>query len=160
LEGDAESAQSGGRRELRIAGNPAWARIAEPSGSTAALIRDLGYLNVELERAGDTTQLNGVLLSAGLAAFLCFSTAVLRMTRWPLLGFVALGSLWRGALAGIRFVGEVAGPALAPFVPPSGPGSFLVQHAAAIGLLVVGAVFLVLDLLFVPFDLWKREIDT
>jgi hypothetical protein len=145
--------------ELDVGSATVWEQMVEPSEATSALIADLRYLDGELDAASAASELRSVLLCVSLAALLCFSTVLLRMTRWPLFGFVLLCLLWRGALVAIRFVGETVRPGLAQLLPGTAVGSFVADNSIALLLAAAGALFLVVDLLFVSFDFWKREIE-
>lgn len=142
--------------EVRISGLPVAAQLILPAESTARLLEDLGFLNAELGRAGAESRLDSILLCAAIASFLCFSAVLLRMTRWPLLGIVLLGALWRGALVGFRFAGEQIRPAVAALLP--GSAGFVARNSPALLMLALAGIALAVDLVFVAFDFWEREI--
>jgi hypothetical protein len=145
--------------ELRVPGLPVWGEVTRPGAVTSGLLRDLAFLNAELRRAGGDSQIDSILLCASLASFLCFSAVILRMTRWPLLSIVFLGALWRGALAALRLIGEEVRPALQSAFPGSAVGGVVSRNLPALILLVAAALLVALDLVFVSFDFWKRELE-
>jgi hypothetical protein len=142
---------------VRVPAHSTFRALVEPSASTGRLLADLEITRRELDR--DATELGKVGFVLGLTSFLWFSAFVLRMTRWPLLGFVLLGLLWRGALIAVRFTVEVVRPGLEQLVRGMAVGPLLSQEATSL-LLIAGAILcLAFDLLFVRFDFWKREIE-
>lgn len=140
----------------RIGGAPIWTELTRPGEPGAGLLEDLGSLGEELRRAEREAELDSILLCAALASFLCFSAVLLRMTRWPLFGIALLVVLWRFCLAGLRLAGEVVRPTLGSILPAS--ASFLTRNLPALLLLAAALVALAVDLVFVSFDYWEREL--
>jgi hypothetical protein len=152
----ASEPRSAAAAEVRIRRPPIRAEISRPGELADGLLADLGALGDELRRAESDSELDSILLCAALAAFLSFSAVLLRMTRWPLFGIVLLGVLWRFALAGLRLAGEGLRPALGTLLPVS--AGFVARNSPAILLLAVALLALVVDIVFVPFDHWRREL--
>jgi hypothetical protein len=156
----AGGATAGQSAELRLRRLPVWGELTRPAAATSGLLRDLSFLDLELRRSKGESRLDSILLCASLASFLCFSGVLLRMTRWPLLSMVLLGLLWRGALALLRLLGEQVRPALASLIPGLVDGGAVARNLPALLLLVAAVLFFALDLVFVTFDFWKRELES
>lgn len=146
--------------EIRLRGLPVWGEMTRPAAATSGLVRDLSFLDAELRRAGSVSRLDSVLLCLSVASFLCFSGVVLRMTRWPLLSITLLGTLWRGALAAFRLIGEELRPALESVIPGLAGGGAVARNLPALLLLLAAVLLVALDLVFVSFDFWKRELES
>ena len=144
---------------IRLPTVPLFEKIVKPADTTASLLGDVAALSDELRRASASSEREAIFLCLGLSLFLWCSSFVVRLTRWPLLSFALLALLWRLALTAIRFVVETLRPALADALPPSGAAEVLLGGLPAFLLFLAGLFCLGVDVLFVRFDFWTREIE-
>jgi len=148
-----------GEQEMSFKAEPVYtALLHDTAGRRARFIQaffsDLQSLNRELETvyrrgAGDFHLLCFSLVFSFLAA-----GVLLRLTRWPLFNLLLGVLTLRLFFALLRFLkaglAEELGKILADPV--------LVRNLPAVLLIALGSLLLLLDILFVPFDRWKREL--
>jgi hypothetical protein len=117
------------------------------------LLEDISLLNLELDRLFRESRSGFFLLSFALVFAFYSAGLFFRISRWPLLNvavalFVLRGYLYLARLLGHDMVVELGkvfrNPAILSYLP-------------ALVLLILGAVFFLIDVLFVPGERWRRE---
>jgi hypothetical protein len=153
-----EATLQAGSLTLTAPARPAYQVLfAEGSGPEARLLAglsaDLAYLAGQLEARYRSGRV-GFYLTCLALVFSFFTAGVFfRVSRWPLANVLIAFLVLRGYLILFRWLrGGVAGE-LGKLV--SRPG--LIGNLPEAALLVLGAILLLVDLLFFPFDRWRKE---
>jgi len=134
---------------------PLHAPAFAPRGFTAMLLQDVGRAFQPLLPGGAGPAWLPLAACGALSLFVTASGFIVRAGRWPVLGILLLLAVWRGAFALQRlFDGEV-GEEIAKLVDNPTIDALLPSAV----FLVLGLLFVIVDAAFVPYDLWKREIE-
>jgi hypothetical protein len=144
-----------GRGTVQLRAEPVFATLFGPDPALRWLFADLQLLNGELDRAL-AASLPSFYLTC-LALVFCFYAVGMffRLSRWPLLNALLAILAARGVLLLLRVLRQGVAVELGKIFGITRT----LQLAPAMGLLLVGIVLFLLDLLFVPFDRWKGELD-
>ena len=127
--------------------------VFEPAPSLLQFVRDYSVL------LGDITSLRAdrpaqyLLLCASLIAFVLGASVWMRITIWPLFNFLAALLVVRGGL----YLYSLARVDLAEELGGFFSGTSYVRALPAVALLVLGVLFLLIDILFVPPDRFGRR---
>jgi energy-coupling factor transporter transmembrane protein EcfT len=118
-------------------------------------LADLGTLTQELSRQYAGLKSGFYLSCLGLTVALCGTAVLLRLTRWPLLNacLALLGA--RGILALFVLLRQDGATQLGKALG----GGRILQTLPAAGLLLLGVLLLLVDLLFVPFHRGREGLD-
>ncbi len=121
----------------------------------AVFLKDIAAVFESLTTAEDRPPWVSIVACVSLALFLTSSSFIVRMSRWPVLNILLLFFVWRGAFFVQRlFVGEL-GAEVARIVD----SPVIALLLPSLSLAVPAVAFLIVDLAFVPWDFWKREIE-
>lgn len=137
-----------------LAGRPAMTREAvfAPDVVTGYFLRDLGAITADFERLL-ASSLPEFFAACAALLFLCTASFVLlRASRWPMLNVLLLVLAVRGYAALWRLLSAEAAPRVARLVTDP----LLARMFPAAAMAALGVVLLLVDILFVPADRWKR----
>jgi hypothetical protein len=138
-----------------ISGSPdlSWTGIFAPDRFTAAFLRDVATITTDF----------GALIARSLPEFFaaCFSLVflcatslmLLRLTRWPLVNIMLLVISGRGFF----WLYHALSADLAPQVARIVTDSLVARLFPSVVLAVIGVIFLLIDILFIPADRWVIE---
>jgi hypothetical protein len=137
-----------------LAGRPSMTREAvfAPDVVTGYFLRDLGAITADFERLL-ASSLPEFFAACAALLFLCTASFVLlRVSRWPMLNVLLLVLAVRGYAALWRLLSAEAAPRIARLVTDP----LLARMFPAAAMAALGVVLLLVDILFVPADRWKR----
>jgi hypothetical protein len=144
-----------GAPTVTISGSPALSgtEVFAPDRITGLFLRDVATVSGDFEKLLDSSI--GQFFGACFALlFLCSaSLALLRVTRWPLANIMLLAVAIRGYFSLYHLLATTLAPRIASSV--SDPALVRLFPSAALAALAV--VLLLVDILFIPPDRWKRE---
>jgi hypothetical protein len=156
-------AEAGGNLTVRLSGagqieltrkaSSAFTSLFAPDGFTALFLRDINTLSVDFERLIPGS-LGEFFMACFSLLFLCAaSMAILRFTRWPLINVLFLIIAIRGYFLLYHFLAvdlrpQIAGALADPLVARIFPSAVFV---------VLGILFLMIDILFLPADRREEE---
>ncbi len=138
---------------LETGSEPVYAGMFEETPVLHSLYSDLTFLNGELQNMYEASLVAFYFTVIALVIAFYGSGLLFRLTRWPLLNLALCLLAMRGLLALIRFMR--VGIAMELGKALSNPQAL--QVLPELVLLILGAVLLFIDLLFIPFDRWKGE---
>jgi len=142
-------------KEVKINARPVYSFIFQEDPRLSSFFRDIGLLNGELDRQYHSSRTGFLILSFSLLFFCVASSALMRISRWPLLNFMIGLLILRGIFSLFRFLKtEIILELKKALV-----GSPLIDSLPAIIFLFLGLVLLLIDLVFVDYNFWKREIQ-
>jgi hypothetical protein len=140
---------------VTLSGSPALSgtEVFASDRITGLFLRDVATVSGDFEKLLDAAI--GQFFAACFALlFLCSaSLALLRVTRWPLANIMLLAVAIRGYFSLYHLLATTLAPRIASSV--SDPA--LVRLFPSAALAALGVVLLLVDILFIPPDPWKRE---
>ncbi len=142
-------------KEVKINARPVYSFIFQEEPRLRSLFRDIGLLNDELARQYHNSRTGFLILSFSLFFFCVASSVFMRISRWPLLNFIIVLLILRGIFSLFRFLKTEIILELKKALVDSP----LIDSLPAMILLFLGLVFLLIDLVFVDYNFWQREIQ-
>lgn len=132
--------------ELSAALPPAAGRIFEPDPLTALFLRDMGVLTGDLRKLIAASPAE-FFIAAFALLFLCASSmAIMRFTRWPLVNALLLISAVRVYFLLYHFLSVTAGPEIGKGLADP----IVARLFPSIAFIVLGVLFLIIDIIFIP----------
>jgi hypothetical protein len=120
--------------------------LFEADALTAAFLRDMGVLTEDFRRL-NTAAPAEFFLAAFAFLFLCTSSmAILRFTRWPLVNALFLITAVRAYFLLYHFLSITVGPAIGKGVTDP----LIVKLFPSIAFMILGVLFLIVDIVFIP----------
>ena len=143
------------KKKLKINARPAYSFIFQEEPLLSSFFRDIGLLNVELDRQYHNSRTGFLILSFSLVFFCMASSVFMRISRWPLFNFMIGLLILRGIFLLFRFLKTEIIQELKKVLADSP----LIDYLPAMIFLFPGLVLLLIDLVFVDYNFWKREIQ-
>ncbi len=143
-------------RRFALPGEGLYAPIFRPSRFLAGSFRDYELIVQDFIALAEENSVRLYLLGASLAFVLLGTGMFTRITRWPFFNLLCAAAAMRGCLF---LYGAVRQGLLYEW---SGlvSGSVVQDILPSLVLMGVGLILHLVDLLFVPYDLWQRVIDS
>lgn len=132
-----------------------YAPLFAPDPLLGPFLADLRSMNHELSRQHAEARTMFYLSCLGLVVALSGAAVLLRLTRWPLLNACLALLAARGVLALFVLLRQDGATQLSKALG----GARIFQSLPGAGLLVLGVLLLLADLLFVPFDRRREDLD-
>ncbi len=142
-------------KEVKINARPVYSFIFQEDPRLSSFFRDIGLLNCELDRQYHNSRTGFLILSFSLLFFCVASSVLMRISRWPLLNFMIGLLILRGIFSIFRFLKTEIILELKKVLADSP----LIDSLPAMIFLFLGLVLLLIDLVFVNYNFWKREIQ-
>ncbi|HEB11394.1 MAG TPA: hypothetical protein ENI06_09310 [Spirochaetales bacterium] len=142
-------------KEVKINARPVYSFIFQEEPRLSSLFRDIGLLNAELDRQYHNSRTGFLILSFSLVFFCVASSVFMRISRWPLLNFIIVLLILRGIFSLFRFLKTEIILELNKVLADSP----LIDSLPAMIFLFLGLVILFIDLVFVDYNFWQREIQ-
>ena len=154
--------ETGGKLSLALAGagpavltDPA-ASVVEsvftPDALTASLLRDVSTLTSDF-KALLADSLGDFFVASLSLLFLCTaSLAILRVTRWPMINVVLLAVALRAVILFYHFLSTTVRPEVSKVIADP----LVVRLFPSIILAIIGVIFLLVDILFIPADRYRQ----
>lgn len=140
---------------VKINARPVYSFIFQEEPRLSSLFRDIGLLNAELDRQYHNSRTGFLILSFSLVFFCVASSVFMRISRWPLLNFIIVLLILRGIFSLFRFLKTEIILELKKVLADSP----LIDSLPAMIFLFLGLVILFIDLVFVDYNFWQREIQ-
>jgi hypothetical protein len=140
---------------VKINARPVYSFIFQEEPRLSSLFRDIGLLNAELDRQYHNSRTGFLILSFSLVFFCVASSVFMRISRWPLLNFIIVLLILRGIFSLFRFLKMEIILELKKVLADSP----LIDSLPATIFLFLGLVLLFIDLVFVNYNFWQREIQ-
>jgi hypothetical protein len=132
---------------------PAFGTLFTPDILTALFLRDIGVLTSDFERLL-TQSIGEFFLACFALLFLCTaSMTLLRITRWPLINVL----LYIVAVRAYFLLYHLLSVNLAPETVKVIANPMIARMFPSVAFTVIGVVFLLIDILFVPADRSAQE---
>ncbi len=142
------------RPRLVLNASPVYSSIFSQDRFVTGILRDLLCMNRELNTLFMESKTGFYLCCFALIFSFLSASVFMRISKWPLLN-VLLGLLvMRGFFSLFRFLREGVALEMEKIVT----SNILIQFLPSLILLGFGVLLFLIDILFVPFDMWKREI--
>lgn len=141
---------------VKINVRPFYSFIFQEDPLLNSFSRDIGLLNAELARQYHHNRTGFLILSFSLVFFCVASSVFMRISKWPLLNFMIGLLILRGMFSLFRFLKTEIILELKKVLADSS----LIDSLPAMIFLFFGLVLLLIDLVFVDYNFWKREIQS
>jgi len=142
-------------KEVEINVRPVYSFIFQEDPLLNSFFRDIGLLNAELARQYHHSRTGFLILSFSLVFFCVASSVFMRISKWPLLNFMIGLLILRGMFSLFRLLKTEIILELKKVLAESS----LIDSLPAMIFLFFGLVLLLIDLVFVDYNFWKREIQ-
>jgi len=140
---------------VKINARPVYSSIFQEESQLSSFFRDIGLLNAELDRQYHNSSTGFLILSFSLLFFCVASSVLMRISRWPLLNFMIGLLILRGMFSLFRFLKTEIILELKKVLVDFP----LIDALPAMIFLFLGLVLLLIDLVFVDYSFWQREIQ-
>jgi hypothetical protein len=140
---------------VKINARPVYSFIFQEDSRLSFFFRDIGLLNAELDRQYHNSRTGFLILSFSLVFFCVASSVLMRISKWPLLNFMIGLLILRGIFSLFRFLKTEIILELKKVLVDSP----LIDSLPAMIFLFLGLVLLLIDLVFVDYNFWQREIQ-
>ena len=140
---------------MKINARPVYSFIFQEDSRLSSFFRDIGLLNGELDRQYHSSRTGFLILSFSLVFFCVASSVLMRISRWPLLNFMIGLLILRGIFSLFRFLKTEIILELTKVLVDSP----LIDFLPAMIFLFLGLVLLLIDLVFVDYNFWQREMQ-
>jgi hypothetical protein len=135
---------------------PVYAPLFAAEEPIRPFLQDVGALSARLSRQHAEQRGTFYLSCLGWVLALCGVAVLLRLTPWPLLNVSLTLLAARGLVALFVWLGNEGAAVFGKSLPGPAAGGF-VESLPAAALLLLGAVLILVDLLFVPFDRERED---
>ncbi len=127
----------------------------QPEKSLKPLLSEYELLNGELESLMESSFPEFILLCAALVFVLLSTQVLMRISRWPLFNFLLVLSVIRG----ISFLYSSLRTGSINVLETLVSEGLFSRILPSLLFLALGVLLLLIDILFVPYDFWTKEVD-
>ncbi len=154
--------ETGGKLSLSVSGSnpvvltdpaaPVVESVFRADALTASLLRDVSTLTSDFKKLLEDS-LGDFFIASLALLFLCTaSLAILRITRWPMINVIILAVALRAVILFYHFLSTTLRPEVAKVITDP----LVVRLFPSITLGVIGVIFLLVDILFIPADRYRQ----
>lgn len=154
--------QTGGKLSLTLAGGspavltdpaaPVVESVFKADALTAALLRDVSTLTSDFKKLLEDSLGDFFIASLSLLFLCTASLAILRVTRWPMINVILLAVVLRAIILFYHFLSTTLRPEVAKVITDP----LVVRLFPSIALGIIGVIFLLVDILFIPADRYRQ----
>ncbi len=119
------------------------------------VLSSISLINVELNDFYNRNIMEFAILCFSFVFIIMASNVFMRISRWPLFNFFVVVFITVGSILLYNFLKNHI--VLEFFSDIS--DSFFLRLLPCFSLMIIGVIFLFIDIIFIPFDFWKKEIE-
>jgi hypothetical protein len=120
-----------------------------------SIFESISLLNKEINEFYNSNITEFAILCFSLIFIIMSSNVFMRITKWPLFNFFVVMFITIGSVILYNFLKNHI--VMEFFAETS--DSFFLRLIPSISLLIIGVLFVFIDIIFIPFDFWNREIE-